>query len=173
MKRQEMRISGSGGQGIITAAVIMAEAALLAGFNVAQTQSYGPEARGGICKSEVVIDEGAVGFPKVISPTFLLALTQSSLDKYSSGLPKDCVIMADASLTLPKGIEAIQIPILATAREKVGKNFVANIVALGAINETLKIVPHECLAEAVKKHIPKGTEDLNMLALSEGVKLGG
>jgi len=171
MKRQEMRISGSGGQGIITAAVIMAEAALLASFNVAQTQSYGPEARGGICKSEVVIDANEVGFPKVISPTFLLALTQSSLDKYSVGLPKDCVIMVDSSLTLPKDIKAIQIPIINTAREKVGKNFVANIVALGAINATLNIVPQECLEEAVKKHIPKGTEDLNMKALAEGTKL--
>ncbi|MCL2675263.1 MAG: 2-oxoacid:acceptor oxidoreductase family protein, partial [Firmicutes bacterium] len=115
-----------------------------------------------------------IGFTKVTQPTFLLALTQESLDTYAKSLPKDCLIMADASLTIPEGIpeeSVMLVPILETAKDKVGKTFTANIVALGAINEALNLVPFENLDEAVKKHIPAGTEELNSKALQEGRNL--
>jgi len=169
--RHEMRFTGSGGQGIILASVILTEAALIAGFNGVQSQSYGPEARGGVCKAEVIICEGDIGFAKVVKPTFLLALTQSSLDRYSAGLDSDCVIIADSSLVGPKGIEMISLPIIDTAKEKVGKAFVANIVALGAINAKLNIVPFEALKMAVLKYVPKGTDEINIRALEAGAAL--
>ena len=86
-KREEIKLVGSGGQGVILASVILAEAAVMEGLNAAQSQSYGPEARGGACSAQAVITSGALGFPKVRIPTCLLALTQTSLEKYSKDLP--------------------------------------------------------------------------------------
>ncbi len=103
-----------------------------------------------------------------------MALTRESLEAYAKSLPEDCLIMADASLPVPPEIEGrnvILAPILETAKEKVGKAVVANIVAVGAINEALGLVPFEALEKAVKMHIPKGTEELNGRALLEGVKM--
>ena len=134
MSKLEIRLAGSGGQGIILATIILAEAAVIAGKNTAQSQSYGPEARGGI-------SDEPIGFTKVTSPDFLLALTQSSLDKFSKGLPSDCILMADSSLTIPEGIKAKKIyslPILDTAKNEVGKAFTANMVAVAAVNAALE-----------------------------------
>lgn len=174
MEKIELRLAGSGGQGVILASIILAEAAILADKNAVQSQSYGPEARGGLSKAEVIIDDKNIGFTKVTKPTFLLALTQESLNVYTKSLPEDCIIMADASLELPEGLDedrVLFVPILETAKEKVGKAVTANIVAVGAINQALKLVTFEELREAVKMHIPKGTEELNFKALEEGSKL--
>jgi 2-oxoglutarate ferredoxin oxidoreductase subunit gamma len=172
----EIRLAGSGGQGIILASIILAEAALLTGKNVAQTQSYGAEARGGMCKAEVVVSDGKIGFFKVRKPTFLLALTQQSLDQYTKGIPDTCTVMADESLALPAWLgagRAVCLPILRTASETVGRALTANIVAVGAINAALALAPHEELRLAVGKNIPKGTEALNFAALDLGAGLVG
>ena len=100
--REELRLVGSGGQGVILASVILAEAAILAGKNAAQSQSYGPEARGGACMAQAVISNGELGFPKVRIPSFLMALTDQSLEKYGKNLPEDCVILVDSSLEIPE-----------------------------------------------------------------------
>ena len=172
----EIRLAGSGGQGVILATVILAEAAVIAGKKTAQSQSYGPEARGGSCKAEVIISDDAIGFTKVQHPTFLMALTQKSLDTYTKNLPDDCIILIDDSLTLPAWAlshKVYSLPILATAAEKVGKAFTANIVAIGAINGILGIVSNEDLKKAVFMHIPKGTEAINEKALLAGIELIG
>ena len=172
----EIRLAGSGGQGVILATVILAEAAVIAGKKTAQSQSYGPEARGGSCKAEVIISDDAIGFTKVQHPTFLMALTQKSLDTYTKNLPDDCIILIDDSLTLPAlalSHKVYSLPILATAAEKVGKAFTANIVAIGAINGILGIVSNDDLKKAVFMHIPKGTEAINEKALLAGIELIG
>jgi len=174
MAKMEIRLAGSGGQGIILATVILAEAAIIAGKHTAQSQSYGPEARGGACKAEVIVSDTEIGFTKVQSPTFLMALTQKSLDKYSKNLPKDCLVLIDEGLSVPQnldGYKVIKLPILSTAAEKVGRLMTANIVAVAAINGLLKLVDDESLRTAVFMHIPKGTEALNEKALNEGFKL--
>lgn len=174
MKTQELRLAGSGGQGVILATVILADAAVIAGKNAAQSQSYGPEARGGSCKAECIISEESIGFTKVQNPTFLMALTQKSLDQYTATLPKDCIVLADSSLTLPESIRenaVYTLPILKTAKETVGKAFTANIVAVGAINKLLSLVSDEDLSEAVMQHIPRGTEEINLKALDAGKAL--
>lgn len=174
MAKMEIRLAGSGGQGIILATVILAEAAIIAGKHTAQSQSYGPEARGGACKAEVIVSDTEIGFTKVQSPTFLMALTQKSLDKYSKNLPKDCLVLIDDGLSVPQnldGYNVIKLPILSTATEKVGRLMTANIVAVAAINGLLKLVDDESLKTAVFMHIPKGTEALNEKALNEGFKL--
>ncbi|MCL2121678.1 MAG: 2-oxoacid:acceptor oxidoreductase family protein [Clostridiales bacterium] len=172
--KMEIRIAGSGGQGVILASIILAEAALLAGKNVAQTQSYGAEARGGMCKAEVVISDEKIGFFKVRRPTFLLALTQQSLEQYTKNIPENCIVMADDSLETPEWMEGkgiILLPILRTASEKVGRALTANIVAVGAINKILSLSTAEELRQAVAKNIPAGTEKINLSALEMGEAL--
>ena len=175
-KRYEMRFAGSGGQGVILASVIMAEAAVIAGLNTVQSQAYGPEARGGVSKAETIVSREKIWFSKVLRPDFLLALNQSSLNAYAPSLAEGGVVMIDDSLSaaaLPEGTRFIAVPILRTAREKVGKAFTANIVAVGAINAALRLFPDEQLAEAVERHIPAGTEAINRKALAAGAALIG
>lgn len=170
-ERYEMRFAGSGGQGVILASVILAEAAVIGGWRTAQSQAYGPEARGGVSKAETVLSRGAIWYTKVSRPDFLLALTQASLNAYSGQLADGAVIMTDESLHLPEGVESARVlvlPILRTARETVGKSFTANIVAVGAINRALRLFDEEVLLEAVKRHIPAGTEEINRRALDAG-----
>ena len=170
--RMELRLAGSGGQGVILASVILAEAAVIAGKYTAQSQSYGPEARGGACRAETLISDTPIGFTKVQDPTFLMTLTEASYQKYAKDLPEGCMLLADESVSsASERSGAVILPILRTAKEKVGKAQCANIVAVGCINEMLHIVDRESLAKAVAMHVPSGTEKINLTALSEGEKL--
>lgn len=172
--RYEMRFAGSGGQGVILASVILAEAAVIAGRKAVQSQAYGPEARGGVSKAETVISREPIWYTKVSRPQFLLALTQASLNAYAPDLAEGGVVMLDESLQLPAGLDAeraLSLPILRTAREVVGKAFTANIVAVGAINKALGLFDEKTLIEAVRRHIPAGTEEINQKALAAGEAL--
>ena len=172
--RYEMRFAGSGGQGVILASVIMAEAAVIAGLNTVQSQAYGPEARGGVSKAETVVSREKIWYSKVTLPNFLLALTQASLEKYTREMAEGAIVMMDDSLDMPADLDparVISIPILQTAKEKVGKAFTANIVAVGAISTALQLVSDEVRTEGAKRHIPAGTEEINQKALAEGAAL--
>ena len=94
--KQELRLSGTGGQGLILAGIILAEAALLDGKLAIQSQSYGPEARGGSSKSEVLISEEAIHFPKVTEPNLLLAMSQEAANKYSTDLSPESILVTDS-----------------------------------------------------------------------------
>lgn len=171
--RYEIRLTGSGGQGVIMASVILAEAAIIQGKNAIQSQSYGPEARGGTSKAETIIGDSELWYSKVNKPNFLLALTQASLDKYIGNIADDAIVLMDSSLKAPvdSDVKIVSLPILKTAREDIGKPMTANIVAVGAINKLTGLFTEEALQEAVKRHIPRGTEDLNMRALAAGEAL--
>ena len=174
MSKMEIRLAGTGGQGLITGTIILAEAGIIEGKYVAQSQSYGPEARGGMCKGEVIISDEKIGFTKVTKPTFVMALSQLSFEKYCYGLDDDCFVLVDETIDVPADYshkKIMKLPILATAREKVGKMQTVNIVSVGAINRILKICDEESLQKAVLMHIPKGTEELNLKALTEGAAL--
>jgi 2-oxoglutarate ferredoxin oxidoreductase subunit gamma len=171
MKRSEIRLSGSGGQGIILAGIILAEAALLEGKNAVQSQSYGPEARGGASKSEVIISSESVDYPKVTDPSLVLALTSEAYTKYARGCSAGVVVLVDDSVNTLLDEGVLSLPIIRTAREELGRPIVANIVALGAINGVAKLVAPESLEKAVLNRVPKGTEDLNRKALHLGYKL--
>ncbi len=175
MSKVEIRLAGSGGQGVILASVILAEAALIAGKHTAQSQSYGPEARGGACKAETLVSDEVIGFTKVQHPDFLLALTDSALTKYGENVPDTCLIMTDDGVELPEELDpsrVIRLPILRTAKEKVGRVQTANVVAVGCINEVLRLVDDDALRKAVAMHVPAGTESLNLKALEAGIALG-
>ena len=173
-KSCEIRQVGSGGQGVILCAIILAKAALHNDVYVAQSQSYGPEARGGACRAEVVVSGEPIDFPKVEKSDFLLALTQKALEQYILRAKPGSFVMYDDSLTWPEndnGCTPCALPILSTARTKVGREMCANIVALGAINAHLKLTDEKTLEETVLASVPKGTEKLNMTALHEGMAL--
>jgi len=167
-----MHFTGAGGQGVILCSIILAEAAFLEGKNVAQSQSYGPEARGGLCQAELIIDAEKIVYPKLTRANFLLALTQASLDRFGSDTADDALIVIDNSLSAPDDDNLVALPILQTAAEVVGNPLTANIVAAGAVNALLGIASDALMEQAVRMHIPWGTEQINLLALSEGWKIG-
>jgi 2-oxoglutarate ferredoxin oxidoreductase subunit gamma len=170
--RYEIRLAGSGGQGLILAGIILAEAAgVYDGKFVCQTQSYGPEARGGASKAEVVISDAEIDYPKAIQPDVLLALNQKSLDAYSGDLKRGGALLVDADLVkeVPLG-QALAVPFTRIARDELGKTMVANIVALGALAQLTGAVSLKSLEAAVLARVPKGTEDLNKKALAAGVR---
>jgi 2-oxoglutarate ferredoxin oxidoreductase subunit gamma len=167
----ELRLSGSGGQGLILAGVIIAEAALIDGKRAVQSQSYGPEARGGASRAEVIISSREIDFIKVQSADLLLCLTQTAYDRYAKE-PAAVLILDDAIEPKYHTPEQVtRLPILSTAAEKAGRPMVANIVALGAVNAIMKLVSKESLAQAVLGRVPKGTQELNSKALEYGYEI--
>lgn len=175
MSQMELRLSGSGGQGLIMAGIIIAEAALLDGVNAIQSQSYGPEARGGASKAEVIISKEDIDFPKVQNPNMILSLTQIACDKYIETINADGIVVVDESIELPADLKAgkiVKLPIIRTAKDKVGRAIVANIVAIGILTELLDgLVSKESIEKAVLNRVPKGTEDMNKKALAAGYEL--
>lgn len=170
----EMRLSGSGGQGLILGGIILAEAAILDGKLAIQSQSYGPEARGGSSKSEVLISDKPIHFPKVTRPNLVLAMTQDAVNKYSADLPADGVLITDTTFVkeIPANVKNVyQLPITETAKHNLGRDLFANIVALGAIVALTKAVSFESITKAVLSRVPAGTEDLNRKALELGTAL--
>lgn len=171
--RYEIRFSGSGGQGIIMAAIVLAEAAGVYDKKyVCQTQSYGPEARGGTSKAEVVISSKAIDYPKAIKPDLLLAMNQASTDAYFWDLKPDGLLVVDATLVkqIPTS-RVVAIPFTQIARKKFGKDLVANIVALGSIGHLCQLVSLKTLELALMKRVPKGTEEINLKALRAGIRV--
>jgi 2-oxoglutarate ferredoxin oxidoreductase subunit gamma len=169
-QRTEIRLAGSGGQGLILAGVILAEAAgLHEGKFVAQTQSYGPEARGGASKSEVVISDAEIDYPKAIKPDILLCMNHAACDLYIFDVQPHGTLLVDTGLVhnLPT-TRAVGLPFTKIARE-LGQEMMANVVALGALAALTGIVSLKSLEAALLKRVPKGTEELNKKALAAGV----
>lgn len=172
--RYEVRFSGSGGQGLITAAVIFAEAAgVYGGKYVCQTQSYGPEARGGKSKAEVVISDHPIDYPKAIELDLLLAMNQAACDAYFYDLHPNGLLVVDSSLVeqFPTS-RIIAIPFTGIARDEIGKVMVANIVALGAIGVLSEQVSVDDLERSLLSRVPPATIEMNKKALHRGVEEG-
>ena len=168
--RKQLRLSGSGGQGVITAAIILAEAAVAEGKEAAQSQSYGPEARGGASKAEVIIDTETIYHPHVIHPDLVLAMTQKAADKYYEDIVPGGLLVLDEQLVPnpPDFPKTVRIPITKLAVEEVGKSIFANIVALGALVRLTDIVSFDTIKESVAHRVPKHTVEQNMHALQVG-----
>jgi len=173
--RKEVRISGFGGQGIVLAGVILGRsAALYDGKNAVQTQSYGPEARGGASKSEVVISEEEIDYPKVIKPDILVCMSQQAFDKYGRDVKDGGTVIVDRDLvTVPENfyngnIKLYKIPFTDIAYKEIGLKIVANIVMLGALVRITGIVSKESMRKAILDSVPKGTEEKNLMAFEKG-----
>jgi 2-oxoglutarate ferredoxin oxidoreductase subunit gamma len=169
--RYDIRLSGSGGQGLILMGIILAEAVgIYDGKHVAQTQSYGPEARGGSSKAEVVVSDEEIDYPKALKLDLLLAMNQKSCDDYYMDLKADGVLIVDSTfVTQVPTAKAYEIPFTRIAREEFKREMVANIIALGAIAKLTTIVSPKAIEAAVLARVPKGTEKLNSDALRAGM----
>ncbi|MBP5200775.1 MAG: 2-oxoacid:acceptor oxidoreductase family protein [Schwartzia sp.] len=168
------RFSGTGGQGLITAGIILAEAAILDGKEAIQSQSYGPEARGGSSKAEVIISDETIYFGRVTCPDVLLVMSQEAADKYSNDTNDHSVIVTDTLFVkdVPgKCKKRVDLPITHTAVETCGKALFANIVAIGSIVALTGCVSNEAIEKAVLARVPKGTEESNKKALRAGMDL--
>jgi len=174
--RVEVRFAGFGGQGIIKSGIIVGAAACIhGGKNAVQTQSYGPESRGGACKSEVVISEEDIDFPKVTSPDVLVVMSQHAYNEYADDVKAGGTVIVDESM-IPhekklEGVNVRRVPATKIA-EELGRKIVANIVMLGAFVAITKLVDAEAAKEAIKDNIPKGTEELNLTAFEKGYEYG-
>jgi 2-oxoglutarate ferredoxin oxidoreductase subunit gamma len=174
--RTEVRFAGFGGQGIIRSGLILSMAACIYGAkNAVQTQSYGPESRGGSCKSEVVIADEEIDFPKVDDPDIVIVMSQEAYHKYTTNVKKGGVILVDPDMVTdrndPFGVNVFDIPATKIANE-VGKTIVANVVMLGALTAVTKIVAADAMKKAILRNIPKGTEQINTKAFEKGFKYG-
>ncbi len=179
LDRFEIRLSGSGGQGLVLAGIILGEAAgIYEGKNVVQTVTYGPAARGGTSRADVVVSDEEIDYPKAIQLDILLAMNQMACDESAAQLKDAGILVVDAGLVAQVPTpRVVKIPFTQIAREKCGREQMANIVALGALSKLIPTMPPgagvvspESLESAVLARIPKGTEKLNKLAFEEGIK---
>jgi len=168
--RYEVRLAGEGGQGMILAGVILAEAAAVHdGLNAIQTQSYGPEARGGASRSEVIIARGEVDYPKVMAADLLLCMSQEACDRFYEQVKEEGMIVVDSTNVsrLPSH-RAVAVPMSKIAEEATGRRITASIVALGLVAGLTGVVSRQALAAALSDRVPRGTEEMNLKALEAG-----
>ncbi len=176
MKRTRLVFSGSGGQGVITAAIILAEAAVIhEGINATQSQSYGAAARGGATRSDIILSEGEIHFPEVVQPNVLVCLTQEAYNTYSSIVRPGGTLLTDSRFVKPiKKIDAWQteLPMYDTVMREIGKPIVFNICVLGALIGITELLKPASLMKAVADRVPKDFIDMNNKAFDLGLSLG-
>jgi 2-oxoglutarate ferredoxin oxidoreductase subunit gamma len=168
--------TGSGGQGVITAAIILAEAAVLhENLNAVQTQIYGAAARGGATRSDVIISDSEIFYPKVNQANVLVCLTQEAYMKFSPIIRPGGLLLTDSRyVRLERTVDAMQIalPMHQTVIEKIGEPIVFNICMLGAVTALTRIVRPESLMKMLAERIPPAFLEMNTRALELGYELG-
>ena len=177
MERCRMVFSGSGGQGVITASIILAEAAVLyENLNAVQSQSYGAAARGGATRSDVIISESTIDYPKVIQPNVLICLTQEAYNKFYPMIRPGGLLITDTRyVKTQKKVDAQQreLPMFQNVMDKIGKPIVFNICMLGAVMAMVDLINPEAILKVLENRIPADFLDLNRQALELGLGLGG
>jgi len=143
--------------------------------NAVQTQSYGPESRGGSCKSEVVISDEEVDYPRVVEPDVLVIMSQEAFTTYADTLKPSGIILLDPDM-VPRhdfkgDARVFKVPSTKMA-EELGKTIVANVVMLGALVAVSRITTPEAFKNALLSNIPRGTEKLNLAAFEKGFEYG-
>jgi 2-oxoglutarate ferredoxin oxidoreductase subunit gamma len=171
-----MVFSGSGGQGVITASIILAEAAVMhEQLNAVQSQSYGAAARGGATRSDVVISESTVLYPKVIQPNVLVCLTQEAYNKYYRIVRPGGLLITDTRfVTTERKVDGVQkeIPIYESVMDNIGKPIVFNICMLGTVISVRKLVKSDSIMKVLETRLPADLMDMNRKALDLGLELG-
>lgn len=172
--KKEIRLSGSGGQGLITAGIILAKAAVLDKTIVTQTQSYGPESRGGASRADVIISNEDFYYPEAIKFDILLTLTQESYDKFAFNLKDEGILIADN--TFVKNISLIdtdvyELPFTEIATKKLGSALPTNILSLAFLVKVTNVVSENSLKTALQESIKTQYLDMNLKAIKLGFKL--
>lgn len=179
--RTDIRIAGFGGQGVLMCGIVIAKAASLFDNNYAvQTQSYGPEARGGASRTEVVVSDEQIDYPKVENPEIFVAMSHEALIKYIDDIKEGATLIIDPDLVYQEEIKDIiqdkklqvyHSKSTETAEQVIGKKIVGNIVMLGSFVEATGVISTESAKKSILDSVPKGTEELNLQAFEEGRKI--
>ncbi len=169
--RRELRLTGSGGQGLITAGIILVEAAIRSGIKAVHSQSYGPEARGGASRSEVILSREEIYFPEVKDPDILLAMTQQSYDNYASSVKPGGMIIADTTYVkniTPVKCRVYECPITELTKKEFGTAVCANVAALGMLAFLFDEIAFSTFEESVAARVPEAFREMNLGALRAG-----
>ncbi len=176
MERSRLVFSGSGGQGVITAAIILAKAAaIFENKNAIQSQSYGAAARGGATRTDIIISDSEINFPKVVQPNILVSLTQESYNKFSPIIRPGGLLLVDSKyVTIAKKVDAkhVALPMFDTVMEKIGKPIVFNICMLGALIGISELIKPASILKVLETTIPEDFMEMNKKALDMGMKMG-
>ena len=173
--RIEIRIAGTGGMGVVLAGVIIGHAAVVhGGLNAVQTQSYGSEARGTAAKSEVIVSNEPIRYPKVLKSDYFVAMSQKALDSYLPGSKKGSIVIIDSDLVnaikITDDYEVIEISAM-TSADELGRRLVANMVMLGVLVKKSNLFAIEVLERAIQDLLPEKTIELNVKAIQKGASL--
>ncbi len=169
----EIRLSGTGGQGVIKASVILAEAALIDGHNAVQSQVYGPESRGSATRAEVKISDSKILMPKVVVPNILLCMSVQAFNKYAYNISDGGLMILDGDIGIgeePPRVQVHRRPIIAIARENMGDELYANTVALGLINKIASLVSDDSMFESLERNFSARLLAANIRAYRLGLE---
>ncbi|AJC72556.1 2-oxoglutarate ferredoxin oxidoreductase subunit gamma [Thermococcus guaymasensis DSM 11113] len=176
--RKEVLFSGFGGQGVILASVILGRAAAVyENLYAVQTQSYGPESRGGASKAEVVISDELIDYPKTLQPDYAVFFSQEAYNKYLRTVKEGATVIIEKDLIphrdldFEKKLNVVALPLTEIAEETTGLSLTMNILTLGLLVGITGIVSREAIEQAVRDSVPKGTEEINLKALHRGFEL--
>ena len=167
--RTEISISGFGGQGVILAGLLLGKAAINDDKYAVQTQSYGPESRGGAARSEVVISDQKIDYPKVIEADIVVALSQPAFDKYCQNLKENTTIIIDSDLVKALENKVYSVPFTKIA-DTLGKKVVANSVMLGYLQASTEVVTVESMESTIRENVPEHTIQMNLDAFNQGIE---
>lgn len=172
--KKEIRICGFGGQGVILAGFIIGKAAaVFMNYNAVQSQSYGPEARGGAARSEVIISDEKIGYPRPTGVDLLVAMSQESFDTYRDDISADTIIVVDPDLVtkhdIGRPVYQVQAQKIA---EELGNKIVTNIVMVGAATSIFGLIEPDAVRKAVLDSVPSRFKELNEKAFEKGLEAG-
>jgi len=174
LKKVEVRICGLGGQGVVLAGQILGRAAVYYGKNVVQTQSYGAEARGSAAKSEVIISDGKIGFPKVRNCDVLVALNQEAVENNIKDLKEDGILLIDSSTVkkIPETKARIfKVPATEIAEKTFQSKIYVNMIMLGALTNITKIANEKSFTRAIKETVSTEVANINLDAYKKGLTI--
>lgn len=169
--RYEIRFAGSGGQGIVLAGIILAEAAVIDGRHVAQSQSYGPEARGGNSLSDVILSDIEIDYPETLELDILVALTQQAYDQNLPDMKDGGLLIVNSDLVRRViWSKAVKLPFLRIARTA-GEPRAINMVALGAVAASCRLASRRSLTRIITKRLSSSKVEANLLAFKEAFRI--
>lgn len=172
----EIRFAGYGGQGIIRSGIIVGRAAsIYDNKHGTMSQSFGPEARGGACSSQLVVSDSKVLYPYITESDYLVAMSQAGYEKFEPEMSEQALLLYDDDLVKPKpprvNIKAYAIPATRFA-EQLGRKIVANVVMLGFFTAVTDVVSYEAMKKALPESVPEKAVELNLKAFDRGYTFG-
>jgi 2-oxoglutarate ferredoxin oxidoreductase subunit gamma len=176
MALHQIRVAGLGGQGVIMAGMIVGRACSLYDRKEASlSQSFGPEARGSACSAQVVLSDEKILYPYLTRADILVAMSQEAFEKFKTNVDPNATVLIEEDFVkpgqVPEGIKVHAIPSTRLA-EQIGRRLVSNIVMVGFFTAVTKLITNDAARKAVKDLVPRGTEDLNLIAYDRGYEYG-